>query len=251
MTVPAAWRVAITRSDESASGAGDLDAPNLIAVPVPVLVEGPPPDPARLASIARHLQDYDWVICSSVRGVRALMEARASGWPAGVRAAAVGPVTAAALAAAGAVDPVHADRYNAQALWEKLRPLDAWQGRRVLVATVGGGRRDIIDGLTMEGVMVTEVEAYAMTPRPARSIQEDWHRAHPDAVILGSGAAARQLVAAIGADAVRGLKAVIAIGPTTASALSAAGIPAIMPPRATFAAAVAHLASLKQGGVTT
>jgi uroporphyrinogen-III synthase len=213
-------------------------------MPLPILIEGPAPDRERLVSIARELERYDWVICSSTRAVRALSSARGAAFPAAVRTAAVGPSTADALVRAGAVAPVVADVYNAEALWQHLRSVDAWHQRRVVVATVAGGRRELIDGLRRAGAEVTELEAYTMVPRSADAIRADWAAANPDALIAGSAAAAQHLIEAIGVDAIQELKAVVPIGPTTAAALRAAGIGATPAARATFASAYERLAAL-------
>jgi uroporphyrinogen-III synthase len=242
--------VAITRDVDDPSLAALLASHGFREARIPVLIEASAPNPEQLIAIARNLERFDWVICASVRSVRAMAAARGSRWPGDQRTAAVGAATAAALVDAGAADPVQAATFNARALWDTLRPLDNWAGRRVLVATVAGGRRDVIDALRSAGAEVTEIEAYAMAPRPADRIRGDWQAAQPDAVIFGSANIARHLIAAIGLDAVRSLKAIVAIGPTTADALSALGVTAEIAPQATFAAAVAHLAALAHGSVT-
>jgi uroporphyrinogen-III synthase len=136
-----------------------------------------------------------------------------------------------------------ADTFTAKALLDKLRSVESWRDRRVLVTTVAGGRRDLIDGLRADGATVTEVEPYTMTPRPARDIRDDWTAAAPDAVILGSAETAAQLINAVGIDALRSMKAIVPIGPTTAEHLAARGIKADPPARATFEAAVEKLKS--------
>jgi uroporphyrinogen-III synthase len=191
-----------------------------------------------------HLAAFDWVVCASARAVHALRQARTTPWPAGVRAAAVGEATARALDALGATPPaVVAPEAGADALWDTLRPLDTWTGRRVLVLTTPGGRTTLIDGLRAEGATVEAVEAYAMAPRPAADIRQDWARAGADAVVLASPRAAATLVAAIGREPVAGLRAVVAIGPTTARELAAQGIACVMPERAAFESVAATLAS--------
>jgi uroporphyrinogen-III synthase len=249
MSDATAWRVAVTRDDiQDRSVADSLDAAGFIAVSCPVLVEGPAPDVDRLASAAANLDDYDWVICSSVRSVRALTLARGAAWPAAPRTAAVGAVTAAAMREAGAAEPIVADTFNARALWETLRSLDAWPGRRVLVTTVAGGRRDLIDALRIAGALVEEVEAYTMVPRSREAIREEWNLARPDAVILGSASTASHLIDAIGLSALSRLRAVVPIGPTTAAALASMGIDAEPPKQATFAAVVDALRAIRDAG---
>lgn len=241
---PAPWRVAVTRTDDGDAASSEPEPAGVVTVPVPVLRAVPAPDREKVAAVARRLEDFDWVICASVRSVRALVDARGGRWPAHVRTAAVGPVTAAALTEAGAVHPVVGEAFNARALWETLRPLDAWPERRVLVATVAGGRRDLSDGLRSVGAALTEVEAYALQPRPAEAIREDWHRAAADAAIIGSGSSAKHLLSVLGAAALRPLKAIVVLGSTPAAVLAAADIPHNVAPAATFAGALAHLASL-------
>jgi uroporphyrinogen-III synthase len=239
------WRVAVTHDDIDGSVPAGLEASGFIPVACPVKIEGPAADQPRLETLARSLDRYDWVICSSVRGVRALSKARGAPWPMQTRAAAVGAVTAQAMSAAGARQPIYADTFNVNALWEKLQRLASWHCRKVLVVTVAGGRRELIDGMIAAGASVTEVEAYTMSPRSADDIRKDWAEARPDAVILGSAETARHLVDAIGVEPMQQLRAVVPIGPTTASALRDLGIDAEPPKQATFAAAVMHLASLR------
>jgi uroporphyrinogen III methyltransferase/synthase len=239
------WRVAVTHDDIDGSVPAALEAAGFIAVSCPVKIEGPAADQPRLETVARSLDSYDWVICSSVRGVRALSKARGTPWPMQTRAAAVGAVTAQAMVAAGARQPIYADSFNASALWEKLQRLASWHCRKVLVVTVAGGRRQLIDGMTAAGASVTEIEAYTMIVRGADDIRRDWQEARPDAVILGSASTARHLIDAIGVDTIAQLRAVVPIGPTTAAALAELRIQADPPRQATFASAIDTLTALR------
>ena len=240
-----AWRVAVTHDDIDRSVHAALERAGFVAVSCPVMNEAAAPDRAALDAAARRLQTFDMVICSSVRSVRALVSARGSKWPSGPRVAAVGSVTAAALVEAGAVDPLIADTFTARALWEKLQALGSWRGMDVLVATVAGGRRDLIDGLTAAGAKVTELEAYRMVPRSASDIRGDWAAAHPDALILGSAATAHALIEAIALHSLRALRIVVPIGPTTAAALAEHGIVAEPPPQATYPSVISKLIAVR------
>src|SRR5262245_50414202 len=92
------WRVAVVR-DEPAGGrlSRALEEAGFEPRPCPVAHPAPPLDPAPLAEAARHLDRYDWVVFASQRAVDALLDAGAGPWPPGIRTAAVGPRTAAAL----------------------------------------------------------------------------------------------------------------------------------------------------------
>ena len=221
-----------------------LEAAGFVAVPVPMLIEGPAPDARRLQQLARHLESFDWIICASARAVRAMSNARGSRWPAQPRTAAVGPATAAAMHDAGSSQPVVGDEFTARGLLATLVTIASWHGRNVLITTVAGGRRELIDGLRSRGANVTEIEPYTMTPRDYDAIRADWVAARPNAVILGSGDAALHLIDAVGLESLRDLEAIVPIGPTTAAALNGTGLHYELPDQATFAAAVAKLESL-------
>src|SRR2546428_527295 len=82
------------------------------------------------------------------RAVSALMAARANRpIPAGVRTAAVGPSTAAALEAHGATAPLTAPAAGAIALIEALRSADSWPGRRALLPRAENGGPELAEAL--------------------------------------------------------------------------------------------------------
>jgi uroporphyrinogen-III synthase len=248
--MPAGWRVAVTRDEEPDGPLGAaLRAAGFEPVACPVSTEAPVADPAALAAIARDLERFEWIVVASQRAVRALAEARGGPWPRGVRTAAVGRQTAAALLAAGADPPPFvAGNAGADALWEELKDRDTWPGRRVLVPTVAGGRRGVIDGLRAAGATVTDVEVYRMIPRAADAVARDWRALAPDAVVLASPSAASLLVGAIGTPALQTLRAVVAMGATTAAALRQAGVNASVPPAADFPSLAGLLMELHAHG---
>lgn len=240
------WRVAVTRhEDPRGTLTSALLDEGFEPVSCVVMQESPPGEPAVLAAVAAGLDTYDWIICSSVRAVTALAGARTTAWPRGVRTAAVGASTAEALVLAGA-DPVPlvGQSAGADALWAAMAMND-WNGSRVLVPTVPGGRRTLIEGLRQAGAVVTEVEAYRMTPRPAAQIRLDWLAAAPDAAVISSPSTASGLIAGVGTDALATLSAIVVIGPTTAAALAAAGVPCQQAARADFREAARTLARLR------
>ena len=242
---PAArWRVAVTR-DEPAGGplAQALAGHGLIAVPCPVLIAQPPPDPGALARVAAGLEAFDWVIVASARAVTALAQARGGRWPAGVRTAAVGPRTAEALRAHGVwPPPLVADSDGADALWTRLRDADTWPARRVLVATTPGGREGLADALRDAGALVEEIDAYRMAPRALPAIAADWTAAAPDAAVIASPRVATTLILAIGTASLTRLTALVAIGPTTADALTRAEVACAVAEQADFAAVARTMA---------
>ena len=163
-----------------------------------------------------------------------------------MRTAAVGRQTAQALVEAGTTrPPLVADGDGAEALWARLRDADAWPGRRVLLPTTPGGRRTLADALTQAGATVQELETYRMEARPPEAIAGDWQAAAPDAAVIASPRVATVLVDVLGASALRDLRGVVAIGHTTAAALTAAEVAAVIADTADFTNAVRTLASLR------
>jgi len=233
-----ALRVAVTRDD-------GLDGPlaealrrrGLEPVACAVVDEAPTPEPAWLAKAAHDLERYQWLVVASQRSVAALMEARGHRpLPDGLRTAAVGARTAARLAASGAAAPLLAPVAGSAALIEVLRDADAWPGRRVLIPRALEGGRELGDALRAWGASVDEVVAYRTLERSPEGIAAAWQEARPEAVVVASPSAARALVRAVGAECLRRLTRVAAIGSTTATQLVALGVPAMVPARADFEA---------------
>ena len=240
------WRVAVTRDeDEHGPLSSALLNEGFSPVRCVVMEEAPSSEPAALEAVAATLETFDWVVCSSVRAVTALAGARTAPWPRSLRTAAVGARTADALVAAGAdPKPLVGESEGADALSAVLSPIE-WTNRRVLVLTVPGGRRVLIERLRAAGALVTEVEAYRMAPRPAAGIRSEWSAASPDAAIIASPSTAAALIGVIGHDALAALRAIVAIGPTTAAALTAAAVPYHLAARADFREAARTLAAVR------
>jgi len=235
---PLLRRVAVTR-DEGLDGplASALLERGLEPVACSVVFEVPPPEPEVLERAAGALDQKDWLVVSSQRAVTAVMAAR-HGRPLSprLRTAAVGEKTSAALVAAGAATPITAGRAGAAALIAVLRDADHWPGKRVSLPRALEGGRELADGLRRWGASVDEIVAYCTVSRPRAEIVDAWQAARPDAVVVASPSAARALVSAVGAECLRRLARVAAMGSTTAMQLMALGVPAMVPARSDFEA---------------
>ncbi len=84
-----------------------------------------------------------------------------------------------------------------------------------------------------------------MEARPAVAIVTDWTTAAPEAVVVASPRVAEALVAALGVTAFAGLRAVVAIGETTARALTTAGVAHVVADQADFRATARALNALR------
>ncbi len=156
-------RVLVTRTREQASvlSAG-LRALGAKPIELPTILVAPPEDWKPLDQAIASVQDYGWIIFTSVNGVRffwdrlsiAGADARAL---AGVKLAAIGPGTAGELAARGLrVDYVPSE-YVAEAIAAGLEGVD---GQRVLLPRADIARPALADLLRDRGAQVVDVTAY-------------------------------------------------------------------------------------------
>jgi uroporphyrinogen-III synthase len=239
-------RVAVTR-DEGLDGplTEALRRRGLEPVSCTVVHEAAAPEPEPLARAARELERYHWMVVASQRAMAAILTARGGvPLPASLRTAAVGAKTAAMLTAAGAREPLVAPIAGAAALIETLQKADEWTGREVLIPRALDGGRELGWSLRQWGAHVEEVVAYRTVERSAAEVARAWQDARPEAVVVASPSAARALVQALGADVLRRLERVAAIGTTTAMQLVALGVPATVPARADFEAVADLLAGV-------
>jgi uroporphyrinogen-III synthase len=111
---------------------------------------------------------------------------------------------------------------------------DRWPGRSVLLPRAEGGLPTLASGLRARGARVDEVVAYRTVRTAPAALLRAWHAASPDAAVVTSPSAATALLEAVGPRALLALRGVVAIGPTTAAPLRAAGVPVIVAPSASL-----------------
>lgn len=171
----------VTRPEPQASRwAADLRAAGVTAQALPSIAIGPAPDPRPLAELWSTLPAHRALMFVSPAAANAFFAARphAAVWPADTLAAAPGPGTAQALAAAGqacglkpdqVISPqTDAEQFDSEHLWPALAPL-SWSGQRVVI--VSGGNDGVAQGrgwLTQRwreaGAEVRVLQAYERGP---------------------------------------------------------------------------------------
>ncbi|MDQ6719239.1 MAG: uroporphyrinogen-III synthase [Candidatus Dormibacteraeota bacterium] len=164
------------------------------------------------------LADYDWIVFTSTRGVKALADL-----PAGPRFAAVGSETARALRARG-VEPSHVPANAGGAdLGDTLPDVN---GKRIALIRASAAATDLPDRLRERGATVEEVIAYRTVEGPAASA-DLLHLALMDpelgAVVFASGSAVRGFVDLGGSARLPA----ITIGPRTTSSAREQGFKVI------------------------
>ncbi len=220
-------RVVVTRARAQASGlANRLRGLGAEVIELPAIRIEPRIDSEEVRGAVNGLHSYALVCLTSPNGARLLFEAMADAGldaraMANAQVAAIGPGTAAELAAHGIRADVVPERSVAEALVEALEPMPI-QGRPVLVARAAEARDVLPDALRGRGAQVDVVTLYETVAEPPDpSVVEAARDA--DYITFTSSSTVRNLVAALGA----GLPAdarVVSIGPVTSEAAREAGI---------------------------
>ena len=163
---------------------------------------------------------YRWVIFTSANGVVAAERALAGKALGAAKVAAVGPATAEAVRALGVEATFVPTVFAAEEIAAGLGPI---QGARVLLPQADIASPELAVELRDRGATVDSIAAYrsvAVEPPPAE--REELERG-PDAIVLASGSAARNLAALrVWLD---GRTLLVCIGRKTAEAVRAVGLP--------------------------
>lgn len=159
----------------------------------------PADDPQPLQQAIARLDDYAMAIFISPNAVlfsvAQILAQR--GWPQRLRAAAVGPGTAAALAACGIAEViVPASRFDSAALLE-MPPLQraAVRGKKILILRGNGGREELAATLRERGAQVEAVSCYRrLPPGDANAMVSLLRNKGVDALTISSSEGLRNLM---------------------------------------------------------
>ncbi len=163
---------------------------------------------------------YDWLVLTSANGVRYVwerLEALGLSVPDTVQVAVIGPATARALAAKGHVPTVMPETYVAEALADALGDV---AGQRILLARADRARPTLREQLTARGAQVDEVTAYRTVIAPPATPPPP-----VEVIAFTSPSTVEGFVRALGQRHLPPATRVVCIGPITARAARAAGLP--------------------------
>lgn len=246
--------VVVTRAREQASGlAASLAELGAEVIQCPTIEISPMADYAELDGALAQLNSYQWVIFTSVNGVRhfwlRLAQAgKDSRVLASCKVAAIGPATAEALLRRGITPDFIPDRYVAEGVLEGLmaRENGNVNGKRFLLPRAAKAREVLPDELRKAGAVVDVIAAYETVPAAQRrdEVLERIKAGTLDCVTFGSSSTVENFLSLIPADVLKAHPEVqlAAIGPITADTLTANGLPChIQPAEYTIPALVAAL----------
>ncbi|WP_447976609.1 uroporphyrinogen-III C-methyltransferase [Candidatus Nitrospira bockiana] len=229
-------RVLVTRAREQAGElSGLLSEQGAEPVEYPVLQMVEPESWSEVDAALDELPHYQWLVFTSVNGVRPFMErlrrrARDVRALAGLRLCAIGPRTAEELKRYGLAPDVVPKDFQAEGLIESMLAA-GMKGQRVLIARAAVAREILPDQLREAGAEVRVVVVYR-TIRPALEVErlkEQLRRREIDVMTFASSSTVRNFCALFDGrpeleQLTRGIP-VACIGPITAETARAEGLP--------------------------
>jgi len=221
-------RIIVTRAkDQADSLSAPLRQLGAEVVELPTIEIQPAVDYGPLDSAIAKLGKYDWLIFTSVNGVRYFLERldRSAGDLRAIRGklCAIGPATRDALEQFHLKVDVMAEEYVAEGLLRTLSSFDL-NGAQVLIARAAVARDILPDELRRRGAGVDVVEAYRTgAPGDLRARAAAALKSKTSWITFTSSSTASNLIAACGMTALRGMR-VASIGPVTSGTLREAGV---------------------------
>ncbi|HEY4087488.1 MAG TPA: uroporphyrinogen-III C-methyltransferase [Bryobacteraceae bacterium] len=221
-------KMVVTRAAEQAGALTSmLHQLGADVVELPTIEIQPAADYTALDAAIGRLPIYNWLIFTSVNGVRFFLD-RLDASKADVRnirgrLCAIGPATRDALERFHLKVDVMAEEYVAEGLLKALSGFDL-SNAKVLIARAAVARDILPEELRRREAQVEVVEAYrTVAPADLRQHARKVLDAKPDWITFTSSSTATNLIAACGADALRNIR-VASIGPVTSATLRSAGV---------------------------
>jgi uroporphyrinogen III methyltransferase/synthase len=221
-------RIVVTRDRRQAMELAEpLEALGAETLLLPVIEIRAAADARALDQAIERLGSYDWIIFTSVNGVRHFVEAldKSQRDLRGLRAklCAIGPATRAAVEALHLRVDRMPDEYVAESLLEALAG-DDLKGQRVLLPRAAVARDIVPVALRERGAIVDVVEAYrTIIPEDAATRARELLARKPDWITFTSSSTVTNCIAAAGREALQGVK-IASIGPITSATVRECGL---------------------------
>lgn len=197
--------ILVSRPREQSAGLAEgLRTRGADVVEAPTIRIEPPSDWTDVDSAIRRIDSYDWVIFTSVNGVKLFLDRMSSIGvdPRGlkkVKLAAIGPATRDELEAKGFTVDVVPGRFVAEEVFEAIRKSGPLKGSRALLPRADIARKALPELLRNEGVDLDVVVAYRTVPshEDIRRAIELVSRGHIDVVTFTSGSTVRNFFSTV------------------------------------------------------
>jgi uroporphyrinogen III methyltransferase / synthase len=223
-------RIVVTRAAEQAAELSDrLRALGADAIELPVISLAPSADSAPLDRAIENLASYDWLIFTSVNGVRFFLnrldQSRYDLRSLKARICAIGPATRKAIEDLHLKVDLMPEEYVAESLIKAFADTDL-AGKKVLLPRAAVARDVIPEELAKLGAQIDVVEAYRNVVPPNAAA-----RAHaifsaekkPDWITFTSSSTVKNLLAVAGREVLEGVR-IASIGPVTSATICAHGL---------------------------
>ena len=229
-------RIVVTRAQEQSAGlVTRLHELGATPIECPAISIAPLRDPSPLDAAISHLETYDWVIFTSVNGVRAFTERMtALGKDALLlcqrKLGVIGPATRSSLEKLGCTVVFMPGAYVAEAIIEQIGDV---KGQRVLLPRADIARDALANGLRDLGAQVDEVHTYRTVPGETMGeLVELLRQGQVDAITFTSSSTVRYTrdgILAAGLSEVEALELIsrafiVCIGPITAGTARELGL---------------------------
>ena len=219
-------RIVVTRAahqaEELARPLRELGAEVILT---PVIGIAPPAELRSLREAAGRVDEYDWILFTSVNAVAAFV-AELPCLPGECQAciATIGAATRDAAERHGFKVTLVPERYVAESLVEAFAAEDL-NGRRILIPSAAVTRDIVPAELRKRGAHVDVVEAYrnVIPPEAAERADAVFRDPYPDWVTFASSSAVDNLVQLIGSEPLRNVK-IASIGPVTSKTVRKHGL---------------------------
>jgi len=223
-------KIVVTRSSGQAAEFSErLRALGADAIELPVISIQPPENPGPIDQAIERLASYDWLIFTSVNGVRFFLDrldtSRRDLRSLKARICAIGPATRQAVENLHLKVDLMPEEYVAESLVKTLSE-ERLAGLRILLPRAAVARDLIPTELGKLGAQVDVVEAYRnVVPADAGSrAREIFSGANkPDWITFASSSAVKNLLTAAGRDALDGVR-IASIGPVTSETARSNGL---------------------------
>ncbi len=223
-------RIVVTRAKGQAEDlSAKLRALGAEVLELPTIEIAPAADYGPLDRAIARLASYDWLIFTSVNGVRFFLErldrSSVDLRAIGARICTIGPATRRAIEALHLKVDLMGEEYVAEALVEAFAPFDL-QGKRILLPRAAVARELVPVELARRGARVDVVEAYrTIVPKEAGAAATRIFSGgkRPDWITFSSASTIQNFVEICGTEALAGVR-VASIGPITTAAARKLGI---------------------------